>query len=82
MRITIKTTQCPMCSVRASQVLDQIERKMRHPLAPTFQADFLDNVESANADRYVYGSISMSYLQNHHFRFVCLPRFGDVRLGN
>ena len=40
--------------------------------------DFLDNGESSDAERRVYGNISSS--QSHHFRCVRHPGFGENRL--
>ena len=45
-------------------------------------ADLLYNAEGANADRCVYGSISTRSFQLRHFPCVCLPNFGETRLGN
>ena len=47
-----------------------------------FQGDFLDNGESANAERCVYGKVSTKYFQSQCFRCVCTPCFGANRLGS
>ena len=47
----------------------------------SFQADFLDSRESANADQCVCGNI-LSYFQSHHVRCVPRPFFDESRLGD
>lgn len=41
-----------------------ITRKITPPLKTNFHADFLDNGEDSNAERYIHGKISTKSVQN------------------
>ena len=55
----------PPFSFKAQPNLAAIPRtcKIPHPLGANFQADFLDNEESANAERCVHGNLSTGPIQ-------------------